>query len=394
MSSINNFKCIKCSLDKPLNERRKKENTCKECYNRQERDKYKQKQELFLKQIEEGILKALKCSKCKKEKEISNFSKNFRNCKECSSEECKNYRINNIDTIKAKQEEKNNEYIILCPGCKVEKQRTEYYETVNYCKECTTNYNKLKYQVNSEKIKEKERLKRQYKKDNKIKPDITHKKCSKCNIEKEVEKFSFSFSGGYQSHCNDCRKKESQEYRDRNKEKINILQRERYKVKPRTVNNIISKLRRNVAKYLCIEKGESKTKEAKDILGIDIHLFQDWIKYNCELDSLNYNEKNIWHIDHIIPCKNFRITEENIEESKACFHWTNMMPLIARTNISKQDKIIIEQINIAKERLINFIKMKRLKEDKHMVYWNSYFKDIIEKIPNKNKLSFLTKGSQ
>jgi hypothetical protein len=394
MTSIINFKCIKCSLDKPLSERRKKENTCKECYNKQEREKYKQKQELLLKQIEEGILKVLKCSKCKKEKEISNFSKNFRNCKECSTKDCKNYRINNIDNIKAKQEEKNNKDIILCPGCKVEKQRSEYSDIVNYCKDCTTKHNKLKYEANSEKIKEQERLKRQYKKDNKVKPDITHKICSKCNIEKEVENFSFSFSGGYHSQCNDCRKQDAQEYRDSNKEKINMLQRERYKVKPRTVNNIVAKLRRNVAKYLYLEKDDSKTKEAKDILGIDIHLFQDWIKYNCELDSLNYNEKNIWHIDHIIPCKQFRITEENIEDSKACFHWTNMMPLNARINISKQDKIIMEQINIAKERLINFIKLKRLKEDKHMVYWKSYFNDIIEKIPSKNKLNFLIQGSQ
>jgi hypothetical protein len=394
MSLITNFKCIKCSLDKPYSERRKSGNTCKECHNKESRDRYKNKQEMFLKQIEEGVLKVLKCSKCKEEKDISNFCKNFRNCKECSSKDCKNYRINNIDNIKAKQEEKNNQDIILCPGCKIEKQREEYSNNVNYCKDCVSKRNKDKYKNNSENIKEKERLKRQYRKENKIKPDITHKKCSKCNTLKEIDNFSFSFSNGYQYNCNECRKKEAQEYRDANKEKIKILQRERYKVKPRTVNHIISKLRRNVAKYLYIEKDDSKTKEAKELLGIDIHLFQDWIKYNCDLDNLNYNEKNIWHIDHIIPCKQFNITEENIDDSKACFHWTNMMPLIARVNISKQDKIIIEQINIAKERLINFIKTKRLKEEKHMVYWNSYFNDIIEKIPTKNKINFLNTGSQ
>lgn len=374
------FICKICKFNGSLSNM-KYSTICKECYNKQEREKYKQKQELMLKQIEEGILKALKCSKCKKEKEISNFSKNFRNCKECSSEDCKNYRINNIDNIKAKQEEKNNKDIILCPGCKVEKQRSEYSDIVSYCKDCTTKHNKLKYEANSEKIKEQERLKRQYKKDNKVKPDITHKICSKCNIEQEVEKFSFSFSVGYHSHCNECRKQEAQEYRDSNKDNINSLRREKYKVNPRTVNSIVNKLRSRVCKYI---NSSGKSKKAKELLGIDIKLFQDWIKFNCEKDNINYNDKNnSWHLDHVIPCKNFNITKENIEDSKACFHWTNMMPLTKEENLSKQDKIILKQIDLIKERLIEFITIKNMIYEEHMNYWNTTFNQIITNIPKK-----------
>ena len=35
--------------------------------------------------------------------------------------------------------------------------------------------------------------------------------------------------------------------------------------------------------------------------------------------------------------------------------------------------------------IIKFIKLKRLNQDIHMIYWNSYFNNILEKIPNKNK---------
>jgi hypothetical protein len=392
MNSVKEMKCNSCSCFKPENEM-KKPTLCKKCSNEKERERYRKKQEIFLKEIEEGRLTSIKCSKCKVEKNISNFCKNFRNCKDCSSNENKKCRINNSDNIKAKQDEKNNMEVILCPGCKIEKDRDEYSNMVNYCKECTSNRNKNKYKSNSENIKEKERLKRQYKKENKIKPDISHKKCTKCDVLKEVENFSFSFSGGYQTHCNECRKEEAQLYRDTNKEKINELQRERYKVKPRQVNSLLSKLRRSVSKYILLEEGSSKTKEAKELLGIKPSLFQDWIKYNCDIDNLDYDTKNnTWHLDHIIPCNQFKITSDNIEDIKACFHWTNMMPLNAVLNMSKQDKIIKEQIINVKDRLIKFIKLKRLNQDIHMIYWNSYFNNILEKIPNKNKLETLNRG--
>jgi DNA/RNA endonuclease G (NUC1) len=40
-----------------------------------------------------------------------------------------------------------------------------------------------------------------------------------------------------------------------------------------------------------------------------------------------------WHIDHIKPCANFNLS--NDDEQKLCFHYTNMQPLWAIDNQRK-----------------------------------------------------------
>jgi hypothetical protein len=51
----------------------------------------------------------------------------------------------------------------------------------------------------------------------------------------------------------------------------------------------------------------------------------------------NYGHKT-WHIDHIIPCASFDLTDT--EQQKKCFHYTNLQPLWAKENISKGAKIL------------------------------------------------------
>ena len=45
-----------------------------------------------------------------------------------------------------------------------------------------------------------------------------------------------------------------------------------------------------------------------------------------------------WHIDHIIPCASFDLTDP--EQQKKCFHYTNLQPLWAKENMSKGAKIL------------------------------------------------------
>lgn len=44
-----------------------------------------------------------------------------------------------------------------------------------------------------------------------------------------------------------------------------------------------------------------------------------------------------WHIDHIIPCASFDLTDK--EQQKLCFHYTNLQPLWQPDNLKKSDKI-------------------------------------------------------
>jgi hypothetical protein len=57
------------------------------------------------------------------------------------------------------------------------------------------------------------------------------------------------------------------------------------------------------------------------------------------LDGMTWDNMGEWHIDHIIPCANFDLTDP--KQQKKCFHYTNLQPLWAIDNIKKSNKIII-----------------------------------------------------
>ena len=44
-----------------------------------------------------------------------------------------------------------------------------------------------------------------------------------------------------------------------------------------------------------------------------------------------------WHIDHIVPCAAFDLSDP--AQQRACFHYTNLQPLWAKTNLKKSNKL-------------------------------------------------------
>jgi len=88
-----------------------------------------------------------------------------------------------------------------------------------------------------------------------------------------------------------------------------------------------------------------------DLLGCEIQFFKEYLESKFKIGMSWENYGKIWHVDHIIPCKKFDL--QNPEQQKKCFHYTNLQPLWATTqiailngdfdtigNINKKDKIL------------------------------------------------------
>lgn len=55
--------------------------------------------------------------------------------------------------------------------------------------------------------------------------------------------------------------------------------------------------------------------------------------------GMTWTNMGEWHLDHIIPCDVFDLTD--VRQQQACFHFTNLRPLWGAENIRKSNKIIV-----------------------------------------------------
>ena len=86
-------------------------------------------------------------------------------------------------------------------------------------------------------------------------------------------------------------------------------------------------------------KNNNKTSKSLELLGSTIQEAREHLEKQFKEGMTwdNHGHKG-WHIDHIIPCASFDLTDP--EQQKKCFHYTNLQPLWAKENISKGSKII------------------------------------------------------
>jgi len=67
----------------------------------------------------------------------------------------------------------------------------------------------------------------------------------------------------------------------------------------------------------------------------------NWLLHNDY--GYNLDNRGIeWHIDHVMPLSKFNL--EDTEQQLIAFNWRNTMPLSANENLSKNNKIIPEQV--------------------------------------------------
>lgn len=86
-------------------------------------------------------------------------------------------------------------------------------------------------------------------------------------------------------------------------------------------------------------QSQKKQLEFNEYLGCTIEFFKEYIS-SMFVEGMTWDNwgrgKGKWHLDHIIPCANFDLSD--IEQQKICFHYSNQQPLWEHDNLSKSSK--------------------------------------------------------
>lgn len=196
--------------------------------------------------------------------------------------------------------------------------------------------------------------------ENKIKNRNLCKSCSsiitknyKMNNKEKISEYNKKYKSEHKEDISDYNKN----YNISNRDQIQ---------KKQTLNN---KLRREVDHSYRIS-GNCRNKIKKLIKG-QLQSFKllncskdfllKWLEYNFD-ENMNFkNYGSYWHIDHVIPCAKFNFTNE--EDVKFCVSWTNLQPLEAKLNLSKNDKIDKELIKLHYKKVQEFANKNNISID-------------------------------
>ena len=123
-------------------------------------------------------------------------------------------------------------------------------------------------------------------------------------------------------------------YKDKKKKMARVMAYQKIKHKTDINWMLRKRLRGRLQKAL---KGIIKSKKTMELLGVPhMDFLKTWIECKFK-EGMTWENRHLWHIDHIIPCSSFDLTKP--EEQAKCFHYTNLQPLWASENLSKGNRI-------------------------------------------------------
>ena len=183
----------------------------------------------------------------------------------------------------------------VCSKCNVEKQITDFYGKINYCKICHLEKKQNWRKNNPE----------EYKKQNK----------------------------NYWDRTKDVQSQKKKVWIKNNREKYNSYWTNRKNSDPEF--KLLMNMRSRLCGYL---KKLNITKKNKtfDIVGCSPEFLKEHLETQFT-DGMSWDNRSEWHIDHIIPLSSAK-TEDELY--KLC-HYTNLQPLWAEENMKKSNKIIV-----------------------------------------------------
>ena len=218
---------------------------------------------------------------------------------------------------------------MICSKCDIAKTSDAFYNIGKVCIDCNNLKRRTKYMNDEEyrnkliqnaiKTKQKKVLIRQkIKEEEQQKIGIENKQCKYCQEVKHKDRFRRN-----RLKCKDCE-------RDEPTEKFKRYIRTRI--------------------YNCL-RYKNKNKHSIDYLGCSSVDYFKWIfSYNTCYNLDNHGKE--WHIDHVIPLSNFDLNDES--QQLIAFNWRNTMPLSIKENLTKNNRILKEQIATHYAKIIEY----------------------------------------
>jgi hypothetical protein len=237
----------------------------------------------------------------------------------------------------------------ICSNCDKNTSIDEFYTRGSICRDCNNFKRRQKYKNDEQyrnniiqqasSFKHKKVIERQnIQKEEQLLIGLDNKQCKYCNVIKLKVRFRHN-----RLKCRDCE-------RDEPNEKFKRYIRTRI--------------------YNCL-RNKNKTKHSVDYLGCSSLEYFKWI-FSYDNNCLLENHGKKWHIDHVIPISKFDLNNQS--EQLLAFNWRNTMPLSSKENLSKNNKIIKEQIIKHYTKLIEYHKESKL--DLPQVYIDLFAKHL------------------
>jgi hypothetical protein len=131
-------------------------------------------------------------------------------------------------------------------------------------------------------------------------------------------------------------KKRALNWSKNNKKSILAYHRNYYneKLKEDISYRILNSLR---ARVWTVLKKQKKSNSTIKLTGCTIEFLRSHIESKFE-DGMSWDNYGVWHIDHIIACANFDLSDP--EQQKICFHYTNLQPMWGEQNIKKGARLL------------------------------------------------------
>lgn len=253
-------------------------------------------------------------------------------CKDCDEEftDTNSIRVYCFTCKPKRNDDEKGDEILTCESCGV--NTFEKYKMRKYCDDCKV-------------LKNRERCK-DYKRNNKEK----------------ISEYNVTYKGEHKEETKEYNKNYNIENRESIQQRQNIQHKERRQTDPvyKFCETIRSRIRN------CFKQGGKKILPSMELLGCSGKFLQDWLEHQFTIDMSLDNHGSYWHIDHVIPCAQFNILNET--EQVECFHWTNLQPLKASENLSKNDSLRFREIHLHEIKLLSFLKQKNISDS--MLYKN------------------------